>query len=145
MSSCGKPECFATCQCDAECDPDAELGFVIHHRISRGESIEIEYELVDVNGAPVDLNVSGSKIWFTVKDYLEKADSQALWQGTLGSGIVQTTIGRATVLVAAAATQYLPDGVVKVYYSLRFRDFAGRVATLEKGIFDIEPDVTRSI
>lgn len=133
--------------CGAECDPDETLGFKIKRELNRGETVEIEYDLVDRNSAPVDLSLPGVKVWFTVKDYLVRADSQALWQGTLSSGIdlVASTAGKIRVVVPAATSQHVPDGIVKLYYDLRLLDALGRTTVIEKGLFLVAPSVTKTI
>lgn len=131
------------CSACAPCgDPDAVLGFKTKRYATRGDTIEIDYELVDKNGAALDLSISGTKAWFTVKDYLIRADSQASWQGTIGTGIVQTSPGRMTVTIPASVTALWPDGVQRLYYDLAVKEPAGRVTTIEKGLIILDPDVT---
>lgn len=131
--------------CGNECDPDKTLGFGVVRKMDRGCTVEIDYEIVDENGAPVDLTLSGTKLWFTVKDYLTRADSQATWQGTLIAGIVIVTSGKVRVTVPAATTQYVPDGIVRLYYDLKLLDSLGRATIIEKGVFEVAPSVTLTI
>lgn len=137
----GAPFCSAA----KECDPDEASGFSVRRPMVRGETVQIEYVLVNEHGSPLDVTIAGSQTWFTLKDYIVRADSQALWQGTYGAGVVQIEKGRIVVTIPASATQHLSDGVVKIYYDLRIKDSFGRVSTVEKGIFDVAPGVTRSI
>lgn len=130
----------------AECDPDAEKGFGLVRPVDRGCTTEIEYgPIVDANGVPFDFSVPGMKAWFTVKRYLYQIDSQAAWQGTLVSGIVQESRGMLVVTIPPEATANIPDGVDRLYYDLRMRDTANRVSTLEKGQLAVSPTATRSI
>jgi hypothetical protein len=134
--------------CGEECDPDKTRGFVIKREMSRGETAIIKYVVVDpVTGAPIDLSIAGVKLWFTVKDYLMRADSQAAWQGIIGTGIVVDIpkAGAITVTMPASVTQYLNDGVEKLYYDLKLLDGAGTARVVEKGLFKIAATTTRAI
>ncbi len=131
--------------CGEACDPDKTLGFKTKREMNRGETKQIDYDLVDGDGAVVDLSAMGVKVWFTVKDYLTRADSQALWQGTLVSGIGILSAGKIRVTMPASVTQYLSDGIEKLYYDLKLLDGFGRATVIEKGLFEIAPSVTRAI
>lgn len=131
--------------CGSACDPDATKGFRIKRPVTRGDTIEIEYALVDKNGAPIDASAIGTKLWFTVKDYLGRPDVQAVWQGTYLAGIAQDSVGKIRVTVPPTATLQVPDGIVKLYYDLQLKDSSARITTIEKGIFEFAPDVTRAI
>lgn len=133
------------CGCSQECDPDRERGFVITRRMDRGDTIVIAWTVIDAQRSPIDFSNPSTKAWFTLKDYVIRADVQALWQGTLGAGIVQEVVGTIVVTIPASSTANLPDGVVKLYYDLQVRDSLGRVSTIEKGLFQVDPDVTKSI
>jgi hypothetical protein len=145
--TCGESLCPGDVLCGScgkECDPDKTRGFTTVREANRGDTLEIEYDIVDQNGARIDVTANGVLLWFTIKDYLTRADSQAAWQGTLGSGIEQLSVGTILVTVPPAATQNVSDGIVRLYYDLQIRDVLGRVATIEKGIIELSPDVTRS-
>ncbi len=132
--------------CGSECDPDKTRGFVIRREMNRGETKQIDYSLVDGDGAPINLALTGVKLWFTVKDYLSRADSQAAWQGTLSDGIVVIQApGKIRVTMPATATQHLSDGIEKLYYDLKLLDGFGRVTVIEKGLFEISPTTTKAI
>jgi hypothetical protein len=147
--ACGENLCpgdLACRDCGAECDPDVANGFGLSRPgQQRGDTIVIEYDVVDADGTPVDCSDPNTKVWFTMKDYLSRPDNRALWQGTLpGDGIVQVSTGKIRVTVPATVTQFIPDGVVKVYYDCQVKDILGRIATIEKGRFFFVPDVTRA-
>lgn len=130
---------------DEGCDPDRENGFVQTREWTRGDTLEVEVEdIVDRLGAPIDFTNPLTKAWFTVKDYLVRADSQSLWQGTYGAGIVQIYPGRLLATIPAFETSQLYDGVEKLYYDLQVKDATGRVKTVEKGLFIVRPDVTKA-
>jgi hypothetical protein len=146
--SCGNELCpgDVLCgTCGVECDPDKTRGFVTRRAMNRGETKQIDYTLVDEDGQLVDLEAAGVKLWFTVKDYLSRADSQAAWQGTLVSGIVILSEGKVRVTMPATVTQYLTDGIEKLYYDLKLLDGFARATVIEKGLFEIEPSTTKAI
>ena len=131
--------------CGEPCDPDTTRGFRIRRPFDRGDTIEIEYDLVDRDGAPIDATAPGVKVWFTLKDYLTRPDVHALWQGMVGSGISQLSIGKIRVSIPPSATSNITEGITRLYYDVQIKDGAARIATVEKGIFEISPDVTRAI
>lgn len=146
--SCGSQLCPGDVLCGTcgiECDPDKTRGFVIRREMTRGESKEYDYAVVDEFGASVNLAASGVKVWFTIKDYLSRTDAQANWQGTLTSGIQITAPGKIRVTVPASVTQYMSDGITKLYYDLKLLDGTGRATVIEKGLFEIAPGVTKTI
>lgn len=132
--------------CGTRCDVDKTRGFEIKRWANRGDTIELQFDIVDQYNynTPIDVTTGGCKVWFTLKDQVSKPDSMALWQGTLSAGIVQLYVGRVKVDVPATATQYVADGVTKLYYDLQLKDASGRISTLEKGLFELSPDISRS-
>jgi len=131
--------------CGTECDPDKTRGFNTKHSMNRGETKQLEYSLVDADGSPIDLSADGVKLWFTVKDYLSRADHQATWQGVIGTGIEVLSTGKIRVTLPASATQYLSDGIEKLYYDLKLLDASGRSTIIEKGLFEVSPTTTKAI
>lgn len=139
------------CSCENEanhvCDADYKRGFRVSHAMERGDTKELEYDLVDGDRLPIDTSAVGVKVWFTIKRYLSDHDLQALWQGTLTSGIAAVGLassGKIRVTVPADKTAGFPEGIEKLYYDLQVKDAAGRIATVEKGLFLVSPDVTRA-
>lgn len=139
------------CSCEAgaidPCDPDYKRGFRVVHPMERGDTKELEYTLLDRDGIPIDVSDPDVKIWFTIKRYLSEADSQALWQGTLASGVAAIgapVAGKVRVTVPASATSWFPEGIEKLYYDLQVKEADGRLTTREKGLFRVSPDVTRA-
>lgn len=150
---CGAGLCFGAVLCDecgVACDPDKTRGFTTERTMTRGDTIEIEYTLTDPDtGAPVDLGAAGVKVWFTVNPTIPKlATDPVLFQGTLVSGAITIvglgTSGMILVTIPATTTQFLTDGIEKLYYDLQLKDGAGRVRTVEKGLFRVWPDITRA-
>jgi hypothetical protein len=146
---CGEDLCpgdvrCSTCGCD--CDPDETHGFKIKRRATRGDTITLEFDIVDQDGIPIDASATGFKAWFTMKPYFSLPDNRASWQGTiLNGGITPVRVGTIRVVIPANATYLIADGIVKLYYDLQIKDLVGRIATIEKGLFLLSPDVTRSI
>jgi hypothetical protein len=147
--SCGESLCPGDVLCGTcgePCDPDENRGFRIKRPIERGDTLVLEFApTVPGTGQSPNLADSGSKAWFTIKDYLSRWDLQALFQGTIGAGIeIQGGVGnRIVVTVPAAATSVIPDGLQRLYYDLQIL-WNGRVWTAEKGLFEVSPDVTRA-
>jgi hypothetical protein len=134
--------------CGRECDPDRARGFTIRRRVIRGDTIQIDYDLVDSNGTPIDLSNPLVKIWFTVKYWLRDADVYALAQPTLANGGILprdvAASGHIRVTIASTVTQYIAEGTTKLYYDLQVLDSTGTVTTLERGLFMVDPDVSRA-
>ncbi len=135
--------------CGVECDPDRARGFTIRRRIVRGDTIQIDYDLVDSAGAPIDLSDPTVKVWFTVKYWLRDQDVYALAAPTLANGGIvgrdAPTSGHVRVTIAASVTQYIADGTTKLYYDLQVKDAAAHVSTVERGLFLVDPDVSRAV
>lgn len=136
--------------CGEECDPDRTRGFKIKRKMTRGDTEEIDYDLLDRDGAPLDLSAAGAKAWFTVKRYLSDADQFAVHQATIANGGIlprdggSLASGRVRVTVPATATASVAEGTTKLYYDLQVKDALGRISTVEKGLFVIDADVTRA-
>lgn len=132
--------------CGTDCDPDKTHGFVIKRYSTRGDTLELEFDIVDRDGVPIDASAIGFKAWFTMKSYFSLPDNRATFRGTLAGGeIVAVRTGTIRVVIPAGATFLIPDGVVKQYYDLQIKDVVGRISTIEKGLFFFSPDVTRDI
>ena len=134
--------------CGKACDPDRARGFSMRRVVNRGDTIQLDYDLVDSQGIPLNTSATGVKIWFTVKNYLTDADQNALAQETLNNGGIinrnSPISGQVRVTVPATATQFFFNGTTKAYYDLQVLDSYGNVTTVEKGVFLALPDVTQS-
>jgi hypothetical protein len=123
---------------------DAKRGFRKHRPFTRGDTITIDFDLRDpFSGQAPD--VGSSQVWFTIKANLADADLNAVFQGTILSADI-TPLGGPRVRVTVPATvtaMACLDGKTRLYYDLQV-SYAGRVWTQEKGIFVIDPDVTRA-
>ncbi len=95
--------------------------------------------------APLD--ITGGKLWFTLKRTYADPDRAAVAQlSSPGGGIVLTSpaSGKATVTVPALVTANFPDGLTRLLYDVQLLDASGNVTTTEGGAYDVSPDVTRT-
>jgi len=95
--------------------------------------------------APLD--ISGGKLWFTLKRTYVDPDSAAVAQLSSPAGgitITSAQSGRATISLPPQATLNFPDGTVQLVYDVQFKDAAGNVTTTEGGPIDVAPDATRT-
>lgn len=145
--SCGNDPCPGTFGCEPEpgCDdPDWKHGFRTRRPWTRGDTITLKLSLKEpYTGQTPDLSDVGSKVWFTVKTYLSDDDLNAIFQGVLTDGVTDLGGGQVEVTVPALVTSIYMDGKTKLYYDLQVK-WAGRVWTQEKGLFLLDPDVTRA-
>ncbi len=149
---CGAGLCFGAVLCDecgCECDPDKTRGFTVERKANRGDTITIEWDLLDSNGAPVNLGATGVKVWFTINPTIPHlATDPVLFQATLLNGGITIVglpqAGKIRVVVPASTTYFLTDGIEKLYYDLQVLDADTRVSTVEKGRFFLSPDITRA-
>lgn len=101
------------------------------------------------SGVPVVL--TGSQLYFTVKNRVTDTDVSALFQKTLSNGIVLldqgTNPGECQVTIAPADTAGLgltSDLPFVAVYDLQLREPSTRVTTVMRGAFIVHPDVTRA-
>lgn len=111
--------------------------------ITRGDTISLTV-VVTASGAIYPL--IGVQMWFTAKNSLNDPDSAAVFQKTVGSGIVITgpTLGQATITILPADTAGLPSSKTLLVYDLQIEDSNGQVYTAASGNLIVVPDVTRS-
>lgn len=113
----------------------------------RGDTLLLDVQ-VKKNGVPVD--ITGWKVWFTVKRNFPDADNNAVYQAnsTDGSGdvtITSSTQGKVTVRMPALKTFAFPDGMTKLIYDVQTKDASGVTATVDVGTVTVSPDVTRAL
>lgn len=110
-----------------------------------GDSFSRSLDLTTPTGQPYDL--TGTTIWFIVKQDPEDADDDATlwltWNNGVGDGIsvVDPETGE---LVVSRTAQQMSDAFEPGLYTwfLRVRDTTGFVRTLDAGLFDIMPGPT---
>lgn len=91
------------------------------------------------NGVPLDL--TGSKLWFTVKSELQDPDSEALLQYTSEDNIFisSPTQGTFTVKFQAADTSSLAG---TWHYDIQAKLSTDKIITLAYGVIEFLPQVT---
>jgi hypothetical protein len=112
----------------------------IRHR--RGDDLTLDVALVNDDGTPAD--ITGFGFTFTVKRSITDLDLDAVWQGSLGSGvaIVDAVAGTALVSAPANATAAWPIGTL--LWDLQVIA-GGEVHTIDSGKLIVLADVTRAI
>jgi hypothetical protein len=144
-----------------ECDePPRKKRPQLKHRWSyRGDTLLLDVQVfqpqpfADPDAPPVPSNIEGWTMWFTAKRSVVEPDQYAVAQisnttsAPPGGTITYTnaTIGKAQVVVPPVATYRLEDGDVRLRYDVQVADLDGNIFTVEEGVWDIWPDVTRAI
>lgn len=116
----------------------------------RGDTIKLTTQILGANGAPLDL--TGAKVWWTMKRSFSDLDASAIAQVTTvsstppGGGITVTNAaeGRIAIKCPAEATSELTAATHEFVYDIQVKDAVGDIATAETGEIKIEPDVTRA-
>jgi hypothetical protein len=115
----------------------------------RGDSATFDVAVVDAAGAA--LNLTGTKLWFTVKRWISDLDSRAVVQKTSDSP-GQVTLadqtadpGKATIKVLPADTASLGADTTTLVWDVQILDSAGEMHTVADGSLTVKPDVTRAI
>lgn len=132
-----------TCQLSVDGERTKNLAF------SRGDTLAIDLALTN-GSAPEDL--TGSKLYFTIKEDTEDADAEATVRKTSPSSgitIVSSTGGTAQVVIAAADTaavfDHLPaSSVAFFFFDVQLKLSGGQVYTVAEGTALVYPDVTIS-
>jgi hypothetical protein len=108
----------------------------------RGDTNEYDVT-VTRDGSALDL--TGATLKFTAKRSMDDSDLQAVFQKTIGSGIVVTDEpgGLATLTVDPADTSSLP-APRSFHYDLELTESDGRVTTVAIGQLRLSADVERS-
>jgi hypothetical protein len=95
-------------------------------------------------------NITGWRVEYTAKYYVQDPDNQAVWQGdneTLG-GIVLTEalIGKFTITQPGSTTAQFPDGPVALVTDVKAKNVASTpvTTTVDSGTLTVLPSVTRA-
>lgn len=110
----------------------------------RGDSPTFFLEAKQSNGDPLD--ISTGLLFFTAKKHARYSDEDAVFQKTIGSGIVVTNgaNGEFDVTLDAVDTSSLYAPAMLVW-DVQWVSTGGKAFTLLDGTLLIKPDVTRSI
>lgn len=121
------------------------------HKLIRGDTFELDITVYQPDGStPFDL--SGSKVWSTIKRQLSDADAQAVSRvdsvgtsiPTGGSVTISPTPTDGTVNVRhpASCTLGFDPACTSLVYDVQIKDQYDRVFTVDHGTITLEPDVT---
>lgn len=116
----------------------------IAREMFRGDSLVFGVQVIR-DGIPQD--ISGWRMWCTVKYFVQDPDNRAVVQldsTTTGIDFTDPPIGKAEIAMPASATLFFPDGVVSLVYDVQVKDLLGRIFTVESGTIAVSPDVTRA-
>ena len=97
-----------------------------------------------LSGSPYALG--GCSLWFTAKRKYTDADSAAIFQKSIGSGITVTnpTQGLFVIEIAPADTTAVEKVKTILVWDLQLRDSSGKTYTIASGNLIINPDVTNA-
>jgi len=113
----------------------------------RGDTLKHSTTLRDSSG--VAQNLTGWKVWWTVKQYVSDPDNQAVHFAASddGSGDIAVSDapnGKVAISMPPVKTVAFPDEAVTVVYDIQGKDAGGVVRTFEVGTIIVSPDVTRA-
>lgn len=115
------------------------------YTMTRGDTLRLVSTARNANGSA--LNLTGYKVWFTVKKNYADPDNIAVHQASSTDGSADVAIadppsGVIDLRMPALKTYGFPDVAVKLLYDVQIKDALGNVQTAEKGTITVEPDVT---
>lgn len=117
----------------------------------RGDTIKLTSQIFDSSKVP--FNLTGAKVWFTLKRNFSDTDLNAVAQITTTTsfppgGIVTITDainGKIAIKCPPTATLGLIDQTPELIYDIQIMDALGDIMTPETGIIAFTPDVTKAI
>ena len=86
--------------------------------------------------------ISGSKLWLTIKQFVEDDDPGLVQIDTAVGGVVIDDGTHATFTLTPAQTAALPAD--SLHYDIQIRLPSGDVYTTQYGRFEVQADVTRA-
>ena len=113
----------------------------VNFAMTRGDTVSFSIA-VTLSGAPFDL--SSCSLWFTAKNKFTDLDNAAVFQKTIGNGIVVTNAvqGLATVTILPADTNSLSLIKTILFWDLQLKDSSNNIYTINSGNLIVSPDVT---
>jgi|SRR6478609_8294558 len=109
--------------------------------IYHGDTYEETWTLKQADGV-TPYNLSGAKVWMTVKTAYSVADPGSLQISSPASGIVFTDIPNGVINMTITAAQSAALAVQTYVYDIQIKDVAGKIFTLTSGTFTVNPEVT---
>lgn len=120
--------------------------------MTRGDTLELDLTVFLGDGV-TPLNLTGAKLWSTIKHDYDDADEDAVSQVSstggsvpVGGGVTITDAvnGLANVKHSPLATSGLDASVQKLVYDVQLKDSLGRVFTIAEGVITVKPDTTQT-
>lgn len=108
-------------------------------KIIRGDTITIPLTITDSNGSAVDL--TGATIFFTIKENLNDADSDALLQKNVTSHVSDS--GGLSQIDLATTDTNLSEGTY--YYDIQIKFSSGAITSTQPQTLKVYQDVTRRV
>jgi|HubBroStandDraft_4_1064222.scaffolds.fasta_scaffold03444_5 hypothetical protein len=129
---------------------------LVRRRSTQGNTLVFTVQVFQPlpGGGQAPQNITGWFAWCTLKRALSDPDRLSLAQVTSqptsappGGGIVftQPLSGFLQVTIPAQATRDMSGGTEEVFYDVKVQDTAGRVFTVEPGIYYLDPSSTHAI
>lgn len=141
MCNCGSPK-FALPSGDPCHPPEQPIP------LTRGDTLVYTTQLFTLANRALPQDLTGCKVWFTVKKYASDPDVRAVFQGdTATSGVtanVPLQAGYVTATMPAQSTVGFPDQPVLLIWDFQVKLPSGAVNTLKTGQILLSPDVTRA-
>lgn len=106
--------------------------------IIRGDDVALNLHFKDSDG--VDINITGYKVYFTVKRRLNDSDTAALVKVDVTTHTTPVT-GRTVIPLVNTTTDDLAEGTY--YYDLQLKDPDGLISSTKRGVFNVIEDVTK--
>jgi len=85
-------------------------------------------------------------LWFTVKNKASDSDADAVIQKTSAASdeinVTDAAQGEAEIYLLPEDTESLPAVVARLFFDVQVKGSDGKIKTVSKGSFVVEPDVT---
>lgn len=110
---------------------------VIDHEMTQGDSLALDFGIVDADGDPIDLTGATIRWWMARSVY-----ATPILQKSVGSGIAVISLPAGTFTVTLDP-QDTADLVGAFYFELEIMDGSGNVSTARTGRISIVPGLIR--
>lgn len=112
------------------CSPTSPIEFI------RRDTVTLTITFTNQDGDPIDL--TGSTVFFTIKDRPDDPDSEALL-ATSWTSHTDPTAGRTSVTLSTTQTNIEPDAY---FYDFQVRESGGAIQSTKKGQIIVLQDIT---
>lgn len=116
--------------------------------VKRGNTIVLDLVITNPDGS--DRDITGAKVWFTVKRFKSEPDADALIRkGNAHSSLTGITLtapatGGVQIVTEPSETDELPDDF-RAWYDVQILETSGRVSTPFEGYLTVAADITRAV